>query len=57
MDKNMVLTVEPGIYIQEEDFGIRLEDDVVINENGEPTNLMENIPIEIEHIEDLMNSK
>ena len=42
---------------QEEDFGIRLEDDVVINENGEPTNLMENIPIEIEHIEDLMNSK
>ena len=57
MGKNMVLTVEPGIYIQEEDFGIRLEDDVVINENGEPTNLMENIPIEIEHIEDLMNSK
>ena len=57
MEKNMVLTVEPGIYIQEEDFGIRLEDDVVINENGEPTNLMENIPIEIEHIEDLMNSK
>ena len=57
MEKNMVLTVEPGIYIKEEDFGIRLEDDVVINENGEPTNLMENIPIEIEHIEDLMNSK
>ncbi|MDA9750437.1 M24 family metallopeptidase, partial [Flavobacteriales bacterium] len=57
MEKNMVLTVEPGIYIKEEGFGIRLEDDVVINENGEPTNLMENIPIEIEHIEDLMNSK
>ena len=57
MEKNMVLTVEPGIYIKEEDFGIRLEDDVVINENGEADNLMENIPIEIEHIEDLMNSK
>ena len=36
---------------------LTVEDDVVINENGEPTNLMENIPIEIEHIEDLMNSK
>ena len=53
----MITTIEPGIYIKEEDFGIRLEDDVVINEDGEPTNLMENIPIEIEHIEDLMNSK
>ena len=54
-EKNMVLTVEPGIYIIEEGFGIRLEDDVVINENGSPTNLMENIPIEIEEIEGLMN--
>ena len=54
-EKNMVLTVEPGIYIMEEGFGIRLEDDVVINENGSPTNLMANIPIEIEEIEELMN--
>ena len=54
-EKNMVLTVEPGIYIMEEEFGIRLEDDVVINENGSPTNLMANIPIEIEEIEELMN--
>ena len=54
-EKNMVLTVEPGIYIMEEGFGIRLEDDVVINENGSPTNLMANIPIEIEEIEGLMN--
>ncbi|MBL30676.1 MAG: X-Pro aminopeptidase [Flavobacteriaceae bacterium] len=52
---NMVLTVEPGIYIPEEGFGIRLEDDVVIQEKGEPTNLMEKIPIEIEEIEMLMN--
>ena len=52
---NMVLTVEPGIYIPEEGFGIRLEDDVVVKEKGEPTNLMQNIPIEIEEIEDLMN--
>jgi len=32
-----------------------LEDDVVVKEKGEPTNLMQNIPIEIEEIEDLMN--
>ena len=38
-----------------EGFGIRLEDDVVINDVGNPTNLMENIPIEIEEIEELMN--
>ena len=53
---NMVFTVEPGIYIPEEGFGIRLEDNVVVLEQGEPLNLMENIPIEAEEIEDLMNS-
>ena len=56
MEKNMVLTVEPGIYIKKENFGIRLEDDVVINEAGPPTNLMQDIPIEIEEIEQMMNS-
>ncbi len=56
MKANMVFTVEPGIYIPEEGFGIRLEDDVVIQENGEPFNLMRNIPIEAEEIEDIMNS-
>ncbi|MFC2109031.1 aminopeptidase P family protein [Bacteroidota bacterium] len=55
MQANMVFTVEPGIYIPEEGFGIRLEDDVVIQEKGVPFNLMENIPIEVEEIEDLMN--
>ncbi|MCW5518332.1 aminopeptidase P family protein [Aureitalea sp. L0-47] len=52
----MVFTVEPGIYIPEEGFGIRLEDDVVVQEKGEPFNLMRNIPIEAEEIEELMNS-
>jgi Xaa-Pro aminopeptidase len=55
MQANMVFTVEPGIYIPEEGFGIRLEDDVVIQENGAPFNLMRNIPIEADEIEDLMN--
>ena len=56
MRKNMVFTVEPGIYIPEENLGIRLEDDVVVQANGEPFNLMRNIPIEADEIEDLMNS-
>ncbi|WP_299049545.1 aminopeptidase P family protein [uncultured Polaribacter sp.] len=56
MQPNMVFTVEPGIYIPDEGFGIRLEDDVVIQEKGEPFNLMQDIPIEAEEIEDLMNS-
>lgn len=55
MTENMVFTVEPGIYIPKEGFGIRLEDDVVIQKTGEPFNLMRNIPIEAEEIEDLMN--
>ena len=53
---NMVFTVEPGIYIPAEGFGIRLEDNVVVQESGEPFNLMRNIPIEAEEIEALMNS-
>ena len=56
MKANMVFTVEPGIYIPAEGFGIRLEDDVVIQENGEPFNLMRNIPIEIDEIESIMNA-
>ena len=52
----MVFTVEPGIYLPDEGFGVRLEDDVVIQSRGEPINLMKDIPIEIEEIEDLMNS-
>jgi Xaa-Pro aminopeptidase len=53
---NMVFTIEPGIYIPAEGFGIRLEDNVVVQATGEPFNLMRNIPIEVEEIESLMNS-
>lgn len=57
MTSQMVFTVEPGIYIPEEGFGIRLEDDVVIQETGAPLNLMRDIPILPDEIEDWMNRK
>jgi Xaa-Pro aminopeptidase len=56
MQANMVFTVEPGIYIPAEGFGIRLEDNLVVQQSGEPINLMKNIPIEVDEIETLMNS-
>ena len=49
-----VLTVEPGIYIPEEGLAVRLENTVVVTE-GEPVNLMADIPIEAEEIEALMS--
>jgi Xaa-Pro aminopeptidase len=54
MQAGMVFTVEPGIYIPDEGFGVRIEDDYVIQEKGEPFNLMKNIPVTIEEIEALM---
>ncbi|WP_026945447.1 aminopeptidase P family protein [Algoriphagus marincola] len=51
----MVFTVEPGIYIPAENLGVRLENNIVIQENGY-FDLMRNIPIEAEEIEELMNS-
>lgn len=54
MQAGMVFTVEPGIYIPEEGFGIRIEDDYVIQEKGDAINLMKNIPITVEEIEALM---
>ncbi len=53
-EAGMVFTCEPGIYIPEENLGIRIEDDLVINAKGAPTNLMATIPIEAEEIERLM---
>ncbi len=49
----MVFTCEPGIYIREENLGIRIENDILITDNG-PVDLMANIPIEAEEIEEIM---
>jgi len=51
----MVFTVEPGIYIREEGIGVRLENDVLITKGG-AVDLMENVPVEIEEIEELMGA-
>lgn len=56
MKEGMVFTVEPGIYIPEENLGIRLENDVLITKDG-TFDLMRNIPIEADEIEEIMNSK
>lgn len=55
MQAGMVFTCEPGIYIPEENLGIRLENNILITQNGQ-INLMQNIPIEAEEIEELMRT-
>jgi Xaa-Pro aminopeptidase len=50
-----ILTCEPGIYIPEEGLGIRIENNILITEGGN-RDLMANIPVEAEHIEDIMNN-
>ena len=51
----MVFTVEPGIYIEEEQMGIRIENNFWITKNGN-NDLMKNIPITVEEIEKLMKT-
>ena len=57
IEPNMVLSVEPGIYIPEENFGIRIEEDIVVQEKGGPINLTKNIPKDPDEIEFLMSSR
>ncbi len=54
MQAGMLLTVEPGIYIQEEGLGIRLEDDVLVTATGSK-NLSASIPLEIDAVEEMLN--
>jgi Xaa-Pro aminopeptidase len=49
----MVLTCEPGLYIREENIGIRIENDILITDDS-PIDLMEDIPIEFDDIEGMM---
>lgn len=53
LEKGVVITNEPGLYIEEEGIGIRLEDDLLITDFG-CVNLSKDIPVEIEDIEHLM---
>lgn len=54
-EEGNILTCEPGIYIQKEGLGIRLENNILLTKNGN-IDLMEDIPIEAEEIEEIMNS-
>jgi len=51
-----VLTVEPAIYLKAEGFGIRIENTVLVTENG-PRDLMAHLPIEADEIEALMRRR
>ncbi len=53
LEKGMVLTCEPGIYISEENIGCRLENNYLITD-GDPINLSASLPIEIDEIEAIM---
>ena len=52
-----VLTIEPGIYIAEEGFGIRLENDIVVTDANGALDLMADTPIEADEIEQLMGRR
>ncbi len=55
LEDGMVLTCEPGIYIPEENIGIRIENDIIVN--LKPIDLMAGIPKEVEEIEESMSNK
>ena len=56
MQPGMVFTCEPAIYIPEENIAVRIENDILVTEKG-PVDLMEDIPVEVEEIENMMNDK
>ncbi len=56
MSEGWVLTVEPGIYIPEENLGVRIENNILLTKDG-PVDLMAKIPVEVEEIEQLINRR
>lgn len=56
IEAGMVLTCEPGLYIREEKIGIRIEDDILVTGDA-PVNLTEQVPVQVEEIEQLMNKE
>ena len=56
IEAGWIMTVEPGIYIREEGFAVRLENNILVTNAG-PVDLMGQIPIEADEIEMLMNSR
>jgi len=55
IEAGMVLTCEPGLYIREENIGIRIENNILVTKDG-PVNLTEHIPATVEEIEAIMSS-
>ena len=55
IDKNMIFTIEPGLYIPEENLGVRIEDDYMVNDEGKVVKLSSRLPSSIQEIERLMS--
>ncbi len=54
LEEGMVITIEPGLYISEENIGIRIEDDILVTKNGS-RNLSKNIIKEVKDIEEYLS--
>jgi len=56
IEPGWVMTVEPAIYLNNEGFGVRIENTILVTEDGQ-LDLMADIPIEADEIEDLMHRR
>jgi Xaa-Pro aminopeptidase len=56
LEPGMVITIEPGIYIREEALGVRIEDDVIVTENGHEV-LSTSVPKSVKDIEQMMREE